>query len=315
MVQVIVLAGLVSLTLIGSPGYAQDANTLDANEFWMRLDQTQTLVGQALEQAGASRTEMLLRMDALWIDVHEVRLSNGQIIPVDVSWLRLGDQPSDHDLRAVRNRIAALLQFQRERYGGWTSESMLATLDQVLEDDRFQYGEEPAPAEEPEPSSDLSDESSGIHRVLSPSLAQIILMMIGVIAVVLFAFALLKMLNVQPAEINANGDGDDVPATSDAAHDRAAIAMSSGDYRAAIRYLYLASLLLLDERDVIRFSPSLTNTEHLCQITGQPQVRSLLEHIVGIFDRVWYGFAPVDDSLYQHFQHLIDQLQQVTLSS
>ena len=304
------------LIVLASPSYAQDSIPLDAGDFWVRLDQSWILAGQAIEQANAQRAATLRQINLLWAGVQVVRLSNEQVILVDVSWLRLGDDTSDDDLHTLRDRITALRQFQGERYGSWSGEAMLATLDQVLQDDRFQYGDEsPAPAEEPDNSRDSARDSSTAGKVFSPSLAQTILMIIGIIAVALFASHLLQALNIQPAEVDTNGDEDDIPATSSAAQDRADDAIISGDYRAAIRYLYLASLLLLDERGVIRFSPSLTNTEHLRQITDQPQARGLLEHIVTIFDRVWYGFAPVDDDLYQHFQRLIDQLQQATRSS
>lgn len=309
-----VLAAIILLTTGLRPGYAQNAITLDVDEFWTRLEQSRRLTEQALEQNETARSSTLLRLDALWTDVQAVRLTNEQIMSVDVSWLRVRTESTETDLYLLGDRITALLRFQRERYGSWTNESFLAVLDEVLQDDRFHY-KEGQPATNDESSFSSSSESSSSSDLFTPSLAQIILMVIGIMAVALFASYLLQTLQVQPATADTNGDEDDVPPTSDAAQDRAEDAMTSGDYRAAIRYLYLASLLLLDERGVIRFDPSLTNTEHLRQITGQTPVRGLLENIVTIFDRVWYGFAPVDDRLYRHFQQLIDQLQQATRPS
>lgn len=314
----IVGAGVLVIVLAAAtPVCAQDPATLAVDEFWARLDQTWALIEQALIQSGANRAATVTQIHLLWEDVRQVRLDDESMIPVDTSWLWLDAGASDGDLRALQTWITALLRFQTEHYGGWSSDSALVSLDDVLQDARFQYEDErPEPTEEannPNDSSrDSSEGSSDIGDVFSPSLAQIILMVIGVIAVTLFAASLFRTLQVQPAAVATNDSEDSVPATSSAAHDRAETAMSSGDYRAAIRYLYLASLLLLDERGVIRFSPSLTNIEHVRQITGQPQMRGLLEHIVSIFDRVWYGFAPVDADLYQQFQRLIDQLQQVT---
>jgi hypothetical protein len=315
---VIVGAGvLVVLLAVAAPIGAQDTATLPVDEFWARMDQTWALIEQALIQSGANRTATVAQIQVLWEDVRQVRLDDAHTIPVDTSWLRLDAGASDGELRALQTRITALLRFQTEHYGGWSSDSSLDALENVLQDDRFQYeDEQPDPAEEANNSNDSSrDSSNRSSDFFSPGLAQIILMVIGVIAVALFAASLFQTLRVQPAAVTTNDSENSVPATSSAAHDRAETAMSSGDYRAAIRYLYLASLLLLDERGVIRFSPSLTNIEHVRQITGQPQTRGLLEHIVSIFDRVWYGFAPVDADLYRQFQHLIDQLQQVTQTS
>ena len=90
------------------------------------------------------------------------------------------------------------------------------------------------------------------------------------------------------------------------ASDRAA----NRDYRTAIRYLYLSSLLTLDERGLIRYDATLTNREHLRQIDDQPQLLTLLRPIVAAFEDVWYGYAPVDEALYQRYSQDIQKLQQ-----
>jgi hypothetical protein len=99
--------------------------------------------------------------------------------------------------------------------------------------------------------------------------------------------------------------------SSDAATELAAQSKASEDYRAAIRYLYLSSLLLLDERGLIHFDPSLTNFEHLGLVEHQPQLVEVLRPIVNIFDRVWYGFSPVNEAHYQKFVQLVDRLRQL----
>jgi hypothetical protein len=46
-------------------------------------------------------------------------------------------------------------------------------------------------------------------------------------------------------------------------------------------------------------------------VESQPQLFELLRPIVNIFDRVWYGFAPVDEARYQKFVQLVDQIRQI----
>jgi hypothetical protein len=117
-----------------------------------------------------------------------------------------------------------------------------------------------------------------------------------------------RMLRVQPAAVDL--DTETVPGSSQAAADRAEELKAVSDYRAAIRQLYLASLLALDEQRIIRYDATLTNREHLDQLRDQPHLRELMSQVVSIFDRVWYGFAPADESLYRSFRQYLDQLRQ-----
>jgi hypothetical protein len=127
-----------------------------------------------------------------------------------------------------------------------------------------------------------------------------------VIAVFLY-FA--RGLQIQPAALD-DGASPDEPATSSGAVDRAAEFAAAHDYRSAIRYLYLSSLLLLDERGLIHYDSSLTNREHLRQVHNRPQLHDLLRGIVNVFEDVWYGYASVDEAFYQQYLQHIHQLWQ-----
>lgn len=320
------LSVLIAL-LIGPMGtiQAQNTTTPDVDTFWEQLGQTRTQLDLALTQSGAGRASMINRISARWGAVEGVRVNDQRVIPINTAWLRLDQDAPDDELRTLRDQITALLAFRTQFTGtALDTAAMLATLEDVLADDQFQYRREresnmPTSGSGGSSSGERIRESSGssspssFRNPISPGLAQFILMLIGAIVVVVFAYTLFRALRVQPAAVDLDADEDDIPPTSDAATDRAEQAQTHQDYRVAIRYLYLASLLLLDERGVIRFDPALTNYEHLRQLSRQSPVRPSLGEIVGIFDRVWYGFAPVDEALYQHFRQLIDQLKQVTM--
>ncbi|MEL6272780.1 MAG: DUF4129 domain-containing protein, partial [Chloroflexota bacterium] len=98
------------------------------------------------------------------------------------------------------------------------------------------------------------------------------------------------------------------PQTSDDARNRAKSSEKSQDYRTAVRYLYLAALLRLDEAGLIRYDPTLTNQEHLSQIDDHPNLKDILTPIINFFDRTWYGFATISDEDYQDFRNLVDRL-------
>ena len=66
---------------------------------------------------------------------------------------------------------------------------------------------------------------------------------------------------------------------------------AEGKFREAVRYLYLASLLLFDENGVARFIRGQTNWEHLRRIEASDAKPDGLdfEPPTQKFDQVWYG--------------------------
>jgi hypothetical protein len=70
-----------------------------------------------------------------------------------------------------------------------------------------------------------------------------------------------------------------------------------GKYREAVRSLYLACLLKIDEARIARFERSQTNWEHLARIEASPRRPAELEfrEATMAFDHIWYGMR-VDGS-------------------
>jgi Domain of unknown function (DUF4129) len=64
-----------------------------------------------------------------------------------------------------------------------------------------------------------------------------------------------------------------------------------GRYREAVRCLYLACLLKIDEANVARFVRAETNWEHLARIQASPTRPASLDMLAPTqsFDRIWYG--------------------------
>lgn len=67
---------------------------------------------------------------------------------------------------------------------------------------------------------------------------------------------------------------------------------NEGRYREAVRCLYLASLIRLDEAKILRFERHETNWEHLYRYTDAPgRLASFNLHpVTQNFDQIWYGF-------------------------
>ena len=82
--------------------------------------------------------------------------------------------------------------------------------------------------------------------------------------------------------------------TARTALDQAGEIARGGDYRTAMRYLYISALLWLDERNLLRYDRALTNREYLEHLRDNAALRERLRPVVETFDRVWYGHLPLD---------------------
>ncbi len=292
---------------------AQEGVVIGEDAYWALLAQTDTLLARAIDEVGEKRAAVAGEIGALWAGVGGVRLADESVTPVDSGWLRFDAHPSTGQLQAASARVEALLAYRARRDGALDDPAMLAALERVLADERFRYGQDeggPSPTLAA-PSGSGSAARSSASGGLAATIGQVVLIAVAVLVVVGVLLSLARNLRVLPVELSPEDEAENIPPTAQAAADRAEQSTAIQDYRAAVRYLYLSSLLLLDERGAIHFSSALTNREHLAQVADRPRVRDLLHPIVETFDRVWYGLAPVDEAAYRQFRQRVDQLKQI----
>ena len=88
--------------------------------------------------------------------------------------------------------------------------------------------------------------------------------------------------------------------TAESERAEAAGLAAEGAFREALRHLYLATLLSLDEQGLLRLDRALTNREVLARVRarGEASLLPALEPLVDAFDRVWYGGAPCSEEEY-----------------
>jgi len=84
----------------------------------------------------------------------------------------------------------------------------------------------------------------------------------------------------------------------------------AGRYREACHFVFLATLLAIEERGHARFDPSATNREHLMRLAGLPPLARALERVVGRFDRIWYGQDAVTEADYRELRSLADNVSE-----
>ncbi len=110
------------------------------------------------------------------------------------------------------------------------------------------------------------------------------------------------------AEVAQEPPDSGLPATPSAARRHAARDADRGDFRSAVRHLYLAALLTLEEHNLVVRDRSLTNREVLTRVPATHPVRPVLEPVVNTFDDVWYGVHEPNVATYERYSQAIDDL-------
>lgn len=142
---------------------------------------------------------------------------------------------------------------------------------------------------------------------------------LGTVAIVLLLAYWLRGL-IGGFVANAEGEDervieDDFPQTPAEARQRAAGSASAGDYRNAVRNLYLSALLTLEQHGLVPADRSLTNREVLARVGSTHPLRSHLQPVVETFDDVWYGEHEPDAGTYDAYTHSIDEVEALALKA
>lgn len=295
------------------------ADPISWDEYWRRID----ALAVSLDGAGQDPTVAAAAADEL-AAIEAVVLPDGQVLPVDngdlVAILRRDDWGQD-DLQAALARLAAL---QRARdlvveHPSRATSQTFAQLDEILSRPEFASATS-SPTAEPSLFQQLVRRLIRWWRehVGEPPGIEYLFTILGVavvLAVLVYAFRGAWRQWVAEGQGRADGLADDeADLSSDEALARAQALSAGGDYRQAVRYLYLSTLLWLDERGLLRYDPALTNREFLRQVardTGHAGLHEALAPLVDLFDRVWYGFAPLDSHGYVTYVRQVERLRQM----
>ncbi len=292
------------LPIWGSFAGAQDSS-LSEGQFWERLTLTESLLSHIDTQADPAIT--INQIQSLWAGVTQVQLDGGTEVTVDLDWIRVSlADGQTNTLEVLHRQVKALIVYhdsQRSRPDGSGESASLEALADVLRDPRFQYVDVT-----PTPIPDTPRVESPQTTSLS-SAAEIILAIAGIVVVMVVFVYFARNLQVQQATVETTQDAD--PTTSGDAQALATDYAQSQDYRSAIRYLYLATLLILDERGVIHYDSSLTNREHLRYLKDKPQLYHIVRQVINAFEEVWYGYLPINETYYQQFRHQIDEVNRM----
>jgi hypothetical protein len=84
-------------------------------------------------------------------------------------------------------------------------------------------------------------------------------------------------------------------------------AIENKNYKLAIRYLFLKSLKLLSDNDIIEYKKEKTNYQYLAEIKDM-QLASTFRETAHRFDWIWYGDFPIDEKLMDNSQQEFNKL-------
>lgn len=90
------------------------------------------------------------------------------------------------------------------------------------------------------------------------------------------------------------------------------MAITAGDHRLAIRFLYIKTLQLLNQKSLIRYHSEATNEIYIKQMHNSPKAKDF-RFVTQVFEYVWYGrftlTAEQFDNLYKEFKKFHDSIR------
>jgi len=299
------------------------ADSIALADYWQTLAETQQLVEQIASQPPTTTANPeLVAAAARWQAIRAVTLPDGTVVTVDHSFLAAQLRANPPDLKQLSGLLETLHAAQADWPSPQFSADALPSLARILAEPEFQYRESPPPAwlewlieqwrrflnwlDNLLPSSSPGAEGGPVSIPEQIATFVFMLLLAGLLAYalrgILADFARESML---PNDEEFGGE----PLTADSALHRAQELSGGGDYRTAVRYLYLSTLLRLEERGLLRYDRSLTNREVLKRVAHDPTLATVLRDVVDVFDRVWYGYQPLSSTDYGHYAATVEALK------
>ena len=299
----LLVAILLGVCLLGAraAGAHQTASVSEA-DYWDLVTRTKEL---------AATDGALDAVADEWLSIESVELRDGRLMPVDTGYmssLLTADEPD-------RAQLVALLTALESAETTWTpppaNASAADALIDVLSRSEFDYSPQPPTLWERIQQQLLELLFGSRSAGLVIDLLAKIWPFIAILVVVGGAIYLVRSFFNQFAAQTENGvDDPHVPnLTANSARQRADERSRSGDLRDAVRYLYLAALLDLDERDVLDYDRTRTNREYVRGVKGNAQLAAELNAVVDVFDAVWYGFHPITRDEYERYAARVQTLR------
>jgi hypothetical protein len=303
------ILALLAILLLASPVSGQQDGAISLEAYLALVAETDAALSAA---DGSLAGELAGR----WEAIRAVNLQNGATVAVDHGPLVAALRADPPDPEAITARLDALRavasRWPAPAYDEASAGAAMSRLDAILAQPAFQWQQvEPGFWEQ------LWER---VLRFLFDALpwgsgtldlANILLALGGgIILFLALALAARSLLRYFRPEVAAGDVSAELAGlTVEQALQEAENHSQGGDYRRAVRYLYLSTLLLLEERGLLRYDRSRTNREYLRSLADRPELLGTLQSVVDVFDRVWYGFQPLDEAAYSRYRAQVNELK------
>lgn len=311
MKQLFVIGSLLLTLLFASTASADNPIALD--EYRRAVAQALALARQAEPLGQSERVPLLNQAAALLEPIRAVQLPSGAQTAVDNTALLALLRDASKTKNSVA-RLTALRDALAEPLPAIHAND-LATLETILKRPPFvsESGATPQWLDDI-----LRRIGEWIDRLFTNTTRGIfawrdVIVLIGIVlvAVVLIFFIVKLRRNLVPEETLAPLLPEHAVRTPGQAFNNAQHYINQGDYRSAVRQLYLATLLLLDQRGKLKYDPTLTNREYLHQTANDPRTTAALVPIVETFDRTWYGFEPISRQEFDAYRERVEAVREL----
>ena len=290
---------------------------IDEEDYWKLVQDSRDSIQHLGEFSGEERNKTLADLASQWEAIVEVEV-DGQVVPVDNGYLIQLLQAEQPDPEKIEGLLTALLQAHQTYPQRVFSSADLGPLHEILSRPEFTWQESaPNPVD-----TWLQQIWEAINRWLNdifgersfsiPLNQNWITLVASLLLATIFYFVFRTLFIDFTKETRLRNEGEDVsePITSEAAFEKAQILSRGGDYRSAVRYLYLSALLIMDERGVLRYDRSKTNREYLRSVSKSPELSEPLEEVIEVFDNVWDGYHPLEGDSFKQYSDRVEELKE-----
>lgn len=297
---------LLLVALLGRAGSAVAQNPpTTAAAYWQLLRELHAALGSPAGDVEAAAQQLAAVTTVVWPD--------GRETPVDHRELLADLAAADGDRERAAARVAALLAWETAAALPPADDAAaLAALQRILDRPEFRTAEPNALQRFwRDLRLWLAERFFDLLRLLdaAPGPLSWQVVIIGSLALGALLLYWARALRRQFAPDDAlTLTAVDRPLSGRSAWEQGQAAAQAGDRRAAVRLLYLAALLALDERGVLRYDRARTNREVLRAVRPTAELHQLLQPIVADFDRVWYGFEALSGDEFEQFNRRVAQL-------
>jgi len=325
---------IVCMVALGWLPDAVRAADVDVPVYVQRLTTAQDALTQAQALAGTPRDAAIQRARDALTGIDSVTVDGTRYpAPQSDALAALRRTPPDTE-RAV-TELTLLRALLADEQGTVPDTQARRNLDRILSDRAFQSAEpnavqaqairfqswigeqlrrlfRPLQRVKPPPNAPANTPGAGpVARLLallgSPLL--LILVALALAAVIIFVIA----RRWRKSERKAADAATPPPRTAAEWRQQADMLAAQGDYRAAVRALFLGALTELDERRLVVFDPALTDREYLREAQRQQSwLAEPLRPFVRLVESVVYANAPCHAAEYRRARAFTDDLRQIT---